>query len=58
MNNEDDNCSPHGKEVGYHYIHTGFTGSISPQLSGHEEFPFLCSDMGTASTLKERESAE
>ena len=57
MNNEDDNCSPHGKEVGYHYIHTGFTGTFSPGLSGNAEFPFQCSDRGTASTLEDMETS-
>lgn len=55
MPTEDESCNSSGKEVGYHYINTSFTGTQSPQLSGNEEFPFMCSDSGTAAPLEDKE---
>lgn len=56
MTEEEIDCNPDGKEVGYNYINTAFTGTINPSLSGNSEWVFPCSDRGTAGTTNQMEN--
>ena len=55
MNESDNSCDSAGQEVGYQYLNTAFSGTVNPQLSGNADFPFLCSDSGTAAPLSDKE---
>lgn len=35
-------------ELGYNYLNTTFTGTVSPNLSGNDLFPILPEDRGVA----------
>jgi hypothetical protein len=42
-------------ELGYNYLNTSFTGTISDQLTGNDLFPFLPEDRGVASKTSSKE---
>lgn len=42
-------------ELGYNYLNTIFTGTISDKLSGNDIFSILPEDRGTASKLSDKE---
>lgn len=42
-------------EIGGNYLNTAFTGTKSPALSGHPEFPMMLEDMGVAAPLSHKE---
>jgi hypothetical protein len=44
-----------GKEVGYNYLDSRFTGTASSELSGNAAFPFVDQDKGVARLLKDFE---
>ena len=50
-----DECN--GKEAGYNFLCTSFTGAKNPALSGLPGvFDMMSEDIGTAGTLEEMES--
>ena len=55
MNESDNSCDSTDREIGYQYLNSIFTGTRNPQLSGNKDFPFLCSDSGTAAPLSDKE---
>lgn len=44
-----------GKEIGYNYLNTAFTGTSSDKLSGHADFEILPEDSGVAQLLSQFE---
>jgi len=44
-----------GKEIGYNYLNTAFTGTSSAKLSGHADFSILPEDAGVAQLLSQFE---
>jgi hypothetical protein len=44
-----------GKEIGYNYLNTAFTGTSSAKLSGHDSFQILPEDAGVAQLLSQFE---
>jgi hypothetical protein len=44
-----------GKEIGYNYLNTAFTGTSSAKLSGHGDFAILPEDAGVAALLSQFE---
>ena len=44
-----------GKEIGYNYLNTAFTGTSSAKLSGHSDFSILSEDAGVAALLSQFE---
>ena len=54
-NNVTDSAASDGKEVGYNYLDSRFTGSQSAELSGSGDFHFPDQDSGVAKLLSEFE---
>ena len=52
---DEEDCPADGKELGYQYLNTSFSGTTSPQLSGNAEWVFPCTDRGTAAPLGDME---
>lgn len=46
---------PQGKEIGYNYLNTTFTGTSSAQLSGNGIFPMAVEDSGVANLISQFE---
>jgi hypothetical protein len=46
---------PQGKEIGYNYLNTTFTGTSSAQLTGNSLFPMAVEDSGVANLISQFE---